>query len=119
MIKKFEKIFIFNFILNFFVQEIIQCEYELEHSNSSLKQQEDLEDILTERNEDIERLIQQHEKQIIEFEIELIKLDDLIINSKFNFSKKMNFILYINFQLRNKRRLAFSSHFTHVHLSHF
>ncbi|CAF1315035.1 unnamed protein product [Rotaria sordida] len=62
-------------------KEIIQCEYDLERSNSSLKQQEDLSHILTQRTHDIEHIIQQHRKRIIELENDVIQLDDLLIYS--------------------------------------
>jgi hypothetical protein len=38
--------------------------------------------MVTQRNDDIERIIQQRREQINELENELIKLDDLLINSK-------------------------------------
>ncbi|CAF4612589.1 unnamed protein product [Rotaria sp. Silwood1] len=61
--------------------EIIQCEYDLERSNSSLKQQEDLLRILTQRTDDTERIIQQRRKRIIELENEVVQLDNLLIYS--------------------------------------
>ncbi|CAF1277177.1 unnamed protein product [Rotaria sp. Silwood1] len=62
-------------------KEIIQCEYDLERSNSSLKQQEDLLRILTQRTDDTERIIQQRRKRIIELENEVVQLDNLLIYS--------------------------------------
>ncbi|CAF4420054.1 unnamed protein product, partial [Adineta steineri] len=59
-------------------KEILQYQYDLERSNSSFKQQEDLLYILNQRNDDIERIIQQDQKQIIEFEDVLIEFDDLL-----------------------------------------
>ncbi|CAF1332751.1 unnamed protein product [Adineta steineri] len=64
-------------------KEILQYQYDLERSNSSFKQQEDLLYILNQRNDDIERIIQQDQKQIIEFEDVLIEFDDLLSKNNF------------------------------------
>ena len=61
---------------------MIQYEYELERSNASLKHQEDLVYILTERNDHMKHSIQQRQEQIIELESEIIQLDDTLIKSK-------------------------------------
>ena len=59
-----------------------------------MKQQDDLLHILTRRNDDIEHIIQQHEKQIIEFEDDLLRFEDLLINSKSNFSIDKSYFIY-------------------------
>ncbi|CAF3148330.1 unnamed protein product [Rotaria sp. Silwood2] len=62
-------------------KEIVQCEYDLERSNSSLKQQDDLLRILIQLTDDTEYVIQQRRKRIIELENDVIQLDDSLINS--------------------------------------
>ncbi len=66
------------------LQDISQYQHDLERSNTTFNQQEDLIHILTQRNEELERNIQQRRQQISELENDLIKLDDLLINSKSN-----------------------------------
>jgi hypothetical protein len=49
---------------------------------STFNQQEELAFMLNERNDDIERMIEQRRQQINDLENELIHLDDLLINSE-------------------------------------
>ncbi|CAF1094305.1 unnamed protein product [Adineta ricciae] len=60
-------------------KDILQYEYDLQRSDASLKQQDDLLDILNQRNADIERIIQQDQKVIMDFEDALIELEDLLM----------------------------------------
>ncbi|CAF2142584.1 unnamed protein product [Rotaria magnacalcarata] len=62
-------------------KDISQYQHELERSNVSINQQEGLVRLLTQRNEDIERLIQQRRQQLNDLEAELIKSDESAINS--------------------------------------
>ena len=62
---------------------MVQCEYDLERCDSSEKQQEEFGHVFNQRKDDIERFIQQHQKQILELEIELIRLDNQLLHSKF------------------------------------
>jgi hypothetical protein len=66
------------------LQDVNQYQHDLERSNVTFNQQEDLLHILTQRNDEIDRSIQQRRQQINELENDLIKLDDLLINSKSN-----------------------------------
>ncbi len=66
------------------MQDINQYQYDLERSNVTLNQQEDITHVLIQHNDEIERIIQQRRQQINELENELIKLDDLLMNSKLN-----------------------------------
>jgi len=66
------------------LQDINQYQYDLERSNVTLNQQEDVTHVLIQHNDEIERIIQQRRQQINELENELIKLDDLLMNSKLN-----------------------------------
>jgi hypothetical protein len=66
------------------LQDINQYQYDLERSNVTLNQQEDITHVLIQHNDEIERIIQQRRQQINELENELIKLDDLLMNSKLN-----------------------------------
>lgn len=65
-----------------FFQDISQYQHDLERLNVTLNQQEDIAHVLTQHNDEIERIIQQRRQQINELENELIKLDDLLMNSK-------------------------------------
>ncbi len=67
-----------------FLQDITKYQHDLECSNATLNQQEDLVRILTQRNDEIERSIEQRRQQITDLENELIKLDELLRNSKSN-----------------------------------
>ncbi|UJR09335.1 hypothetical protein I4U23_013578 [Adineta vaga] len=60
-------------------KDILQYEYDLQRSNVSSKQQDDLLDILNQRNDDIEHIIQQDQKDIMNFEDALLELEDLLI----------------------------------------
>lgn len=51
---------------------------------SSFKHQEDYECLLNKQQEEIERFIQQHQNQILELEIELIRLNKFLLNRKFH-----------------------------------
>ncbi len=66
------------------MQDINQYQYDLERSNVTLNQHEDITHVLIQHNDEIERIIQQRRQQINELETELIKLDDLLMNSKLN-----------------------------------
>jgi hypothetical protein len=80
-----ENFFWYNFSLQLSVlQDVNQYQHDLERSNVTFNQQEDLLHILTQRNDEIDRSIQQRRQQINELENDLIKLDDLLINSKSN-----------------------------------
>lgn len=65
-----------------FVQEIIQCKFTLERTNSNLKQQENLGSVLIERNEDMEQSIQQHQRDLLQLDLELMNLEDAFISRK-------------------------------------
>ncbi len=71
-------------VLIYILQDINQYQYDLERSNVTLNQQEDITHVLIQHNDEIERIIQQRRQQINELENELIKLDDLLMNSKLN-----------------------------------
>ena len=64
------------------LQDIKQYQHDLDCCNTTFNQQEDLVDILSQRNDDIDRALQQRRQQINELENELIKLDDMLITSK-------------------------------------
>jgi len=68
-------------IINNDKKDISQYQHDLECSNATLNQQEDLVCILNQRNDEIERSIQQRRQQIAEIENELIKLDELLRSS--------------------------------------
>ncbi|CAF0808983.1 unnamed protein product [Adineta ricciae] len=62
-------------------KDINQYQHDLERSTASLTQQEDLVHVLTQHNDEIERIIQERRQQINNLENELIKLDDMLINT--------------------------------------
>lgn len=59
-----------------------QYEQDLERCNFTVHQQEDLFYILADRNNDIERLIEQRRNYINQLEHELVQLDDLLLKSE-------------------------------------
>ena len=74
---------IFEFLcVLFFVKEINQYQQDLQCSNVAFNQQEDLGRVYHQRNEEIERNLEQRRQQILELESELNKLDELLMNSK-------------------------------------
>ncbi|CAF1244250.1 unnamed protein product, partial [Adineta ricciae] len=62
-------------------KDLNQYQHDLERCTTSLTQQEDLVHVLTQHNDEIERIIQERRQQINNLENELIKLDDMLINS--------------------------------------
>lgn len=66
-------------------QDIGQYQHELERSSVAFNQQEDLVRMLTQRNDEIERMIQQRRQHLTELEDELKISGDSIINSKLKY----------------------------------
>jgi len=62
-------------------KEMTQCQLDFERSNAILNQHEELLQMLTQRNDDIERVIQQRRQHLNDLENELIKLDNILISS--------------------------------------